>query len=296
MIARLDLPAGLIIATLCLALGGCAGSRPNPMPENLPMQQAIDFNRRAEKAFVKGDYERALPLFRAALERDTAIENADGIALNRINVARTFAALGKLTEAHAALDQLLANAILPFTVERLSEAALLKARLYVQAGDLSAAAHWIGRADAECQGRCQQRGSLLLLRAQIALRSGQGQDQQALTDASAALAHFKEGAQPIEEANAQRLLGEIWLAKDQAASALDCFGKALALDREIGAPKKIGLDLLFLGQASRRANRIDDARTYYRRAAAVAQAGADKEAAVEAENRLRDLTPAEPPP
>jgi tetratricopeptide (TPR) repeat protein len=278
---------GQLVMFSCLALVGCAGSRQNTAPENLPMQQAIDFNHRAEAAFIKGDYGRALPLYLAALQRDAATENADGIALNQINVARTYAAMGKPQEAQSALDNLLVDATLQYAAERLVDATLLKAHLYAESGDATSAAHWEGKADVYCQNRCRQLGSLMLLRAQIALRSQQ--DEQALVDVNSALTHFKENAQPIEEANAQRLLGEIWLAKDQAAHAIECFEKALGLDREIGASRKIDHDLLLLGQAMQHANRNEEARAYYRRAAAVAKASADDQAAAEAADRLRDL-------
>lgn len=282
-----ELYAGRLMAFLCLILIGCAGSHQNTVPENLPMQQAIDFNHRAETAFIKGDYVRALPLYSAALQRDAAIENIDGIALNQINVARTYAAMGKTQEAQSALDNLLVNATLQYATERLVDAALLKAHLYVESGDATLAAHWESKVDEYCQSRCRQLGSLLLLRAQIALRNQQ--NEQALVDVNSALSHLKENAQPIEEANAQRLLGEIWLAKDQATHAIECFEKALRLDREIGASRKIDHDLLLLGRATQHANRNDEARGYYRRAAAVAKASADDRAAAEAANRLRDL-------
>ena len=82
---------------------------------------------------------------------------------------------------------------------------------------------------------------------------------------------------PAEQANALRLLGIAALQGGDAAKARAQLEEALALDRELGAPRKIALDLLALGRAAALAGERDAARAYYARALAVSEADRDSD-------------------
>jgi len=72
------------------------------------------------------------------------------------------------------------------------------------------------------------------------------------------------------------------LKNGDAASARQHLEQALAIDRELGAPRKIALDLLALGQAAALGGDRESARTYYARALAVGEADRDVSVAAEA--------------
>ena len=51
-------------------------------------EQATDFNKRAQRAFNRGEYQAAASLYENALQLDVAVENVNGIAINALNLAR----------------------------------------------------------------------------------------------------------------------------------------------------------------------------------------------------------------
>ena len=73
------------------------------------------------------------------------------------------------------------------------------------------------------------------------------------------------------------------LKNGEAATARQHLEQALAIERELGAPRKIALDLLALGQVAARGGDRESARAYYARALAVGEA--DRDVAVTAEAR-----------
>ena len=75
-----------------------------------------------------------------------------------------------------------------------------------------------------------------------------------------------------------------------AAAARTHLEQALALDREIGAPRKIALDLLALGRAAALGGERDAARAYYARAMAVSEADRDNAGVAEARALLEAAT------
>jgi tetratricopeptide (TPR) repeat protein len=83
----------------------------------------------------------------------------------------------------------------------------------------------------------------------------------------------------------------ISLHRDDLAGARTHLEQALALDREIGAPRKIALDLLALGRAAALAGERDAARAYYARALAVSEADRDRR-----RGQARAVTPTKRPP
>jgi len=79
-----------------------------------------------------------------------------------------------------------------------------------------------------------------------------------------------------------RLLGFVALRSENPAAARAHLEEALAIDREIGAPRKIALDLLALGRAAALGGEREAARAYYTRALAVSEADRDDAGAAEA--------------
>jgi tetratricopeptide (TPR) repeat protein len=266
-----------LLAMLCassLLLGACGTP---PKQQNARLQQAILFNQQGESAFYGGDYERAQRYFADALRIDQSIENNSGVATNRINLARTYSAMGEVEQARRQLDALLNNPLLPYPAGQLAQAAALAATLALSDGALTEASKLADKGQAWCTGSCSALPSLLLLRAQIALRSQR--PDEAIEQASHVLRHLDGNQNAEERANALRVIGEAQLEKKNPLESIARFEQALALDREAGTPQKISLDLMYLGQASLLAGKRVEAEVYFRRAATVRAAAGDKNGA-----------------
>jgi tetratricopeptide (TPR) repeat protein len=273
--------AGIAVLSCALWLSGCGTA---PKQQNARMQLAIQSNQLGESAFYGGDYARARAYFEEALRIDESIENIDGMAINRINLARTCIAMGDDAQAQQHLDALLRNPRVTYPAAQLTLAATLASTLSLKSSDLQNATAMLDKGQAWCGSNCTALPSLLLLRAQIALRAER--PDEAIEQASSVLRRL-DGSQTAEEkANALRVVGEAWMAKKNPAESIARFEQALALDREAGVPQKISLDLMYLGQASKMMNKPAEANAYFRRAAAVRTAAGDK---VGADIALRNL-------
>jgi len=265
--------AGGLCASLlgAIVLAGCGSP---VVQQSARQEQAIKANHRGESAFRNAEYQRARMYFEEALRIGQSIENVGGMAANRINLARTSLALGDAAQTQRHLDQLLKTPAVTYPTVQLSEAAALQATLLLAGGNPDAALAQIEKGEAWCAGSCNAFPSLLLLRAQIALRAAR--PDEAIAHASNALRRLDGPQHPEEKANALRVIGEALLDKKDPAAATARFEQALALDREAGVPHKVSLDLIQLGQTSKQANRRDEANAYFRRAAAVRSAAGDK--------------------
>ncbi len=292
--SRKNKPAGAVIRTGVVCLLGAmllSACGTPPRQQNARIQQAIQSNQLGEAAFYGGDYARARVYFDDALRIDQSVENVGGVAVNRLNLARTYIALGDGEQARRHLDALLKNPLVPYPADQLAQA--LQATLFLANDNVTAASEQIEKGQAWCAGNCAVLPSLWLLRAQIALRSGR--PDEAIEHASNVLRKLDgnklDGNQkPEEKANALRVIGEAWLDKKNPAESMARFEQALALDREAGTPQKISLDLIYLGQASKLLNRLSDAHAYFHRAAAVRMAAGDKSGA---DIALRHIEPKE---
>lgn len=275
--ARLAL---LICVAWMAALAGCA----TPKALSPGQAQAIALNRQGMDSFAGGDMVRAQQAFEAALQLERAVENEEGIALNLLNLAQCHQRLGQSERAAALLDQVLNGAALVFRPQHRAEAALQHALLAFQRQDLALAERWQRDGVAIC-GNCAMAGKLRALGARLALQRGDALD--ALKAAGDALA--SSGDDPVEKANALRLLGAAHLALGQQPAAEAALLQALALDKEGGWPDKVLQDLQLLGHAG-----ADPAaqRRYWRRALSVAQA-TGKAAAVEEIERALSALPLE---
>jgi tetratricopeptide (TPR) repeat protein len=127
----------------------------------------------------------------------------------------------------------------------------------------------------------------LLLRAQIAQR--ENRLDEALEFADGAVSALSSGAQQMELANAQRLTGEISLAKSDFARAIQLFQQALAVDQKLGIPGKVRLDLLRLGATHERAGDAKSAMHFYARALAVSEAMGSVQGADEVRANMKGL-------
>lgn len=253
----------------CLMLLGCGSA---PERRNAMSEQAYRHSERGARAYVQGELGRAAAEYQQALRCAQAIEDADGIALASINLARVWHAAGQYEAAHQRLAALFDAPHLAYLANSLSAAAVLQGQLYLEREDTVAAQQWADRAEQACAAACAVRPSLQLLRAQLAMRAHQLDVAQRLVDE--AMGALKAPAQAVEFANALRIAGELAYAAQDDVLAMQRFEQSLALDRKLGLPLKIRLDLSRLAQTAARAGRQAEADDYAARAAAVGRASA----------------------
>ncbi len=256
-----------LAAWCCLLLVACGGA---PVKKNPLAAQAVTRSVRGEMAYMRGDYESALHEYGMALRAHLALEQVDGIANARINLASVWREMGQLDQAHAQLAALFAPPDLPYADERLAAAAAMQARLYLEQGPAGSVEQWLLRGEVLCQSRCEIAPSLSLLRAQLALRESHLVEARHLADLAAK--GLQGPKQRVELANAQRLSGDIYLAENDAEHAITQFESALQLDQAMGLPAKIRLDLLRLAQGAQQAGKLEVAKNYAARAESVTRA------------------------
>ncbi len=269
----------LLVLLFIVSATGCSAP---PKPSTAARQEAaLEANRKGEAYVRHGELESAARSYREALRFSQALEDAEGIAANAINLSIVRQRQGRFAEARASLAAVLDQRNLKFSNARLAEVSLRQALLDLDEKNLAGADDWMAKATGHCAERCPAGAAIHNVRAQLALQAGRT-DAAFLAARSAHDASLASGDQ-VEQANALRLLGIVGLKNGEAASARQHLEQALAIDRELGAPRKIALDLLALGQAAALGGDRESARAYYARALAVGEA--DRDVAVTAEAR-----------
>lgn len=269
----------LLVLLFIVSATGCSAP---PKPSTAARQEAaLEANRKGEAYVRHGELENAARSYREALRFSQALEDAEGIAANAINLSIVRQRQGRFADARASLAAVLDQRNLKFSNARLAEVSLRQALLDLDEKNLAGADDWMAKATGHCAERCPAGAAIHNVRAQLALQAGRT-DAAFLAARSAHDASRASGDQ-AEQANALRLLGIVGLKNGEAASARQHLEQALAIDRELGVPRKIALDLLALGQAAALGGDRESARAYYARALAVGEA--DRDVAVTAEAR-----------
>ena len=206
------------------------------------------------------------------------------IAANAINLSVVEQWLGHNDEARRALAAVLDDPRAPFSERRKLQAELRRAILELSVNNIGAAAVWAGQAERRCAGlSCEYAATILNVRAQVELESARAAEAEHL----AAAAAERAGANAAERANALRTQGRARQAQGHAAAALEPLQRALALDRELGDPRKILADLSELSRAADAAGDARAANDYRERSLAVSRAMSDGKSPSEMEALLR---------
>ena len=250
----------LLLAALLLV--GCAGD-PKPPPEPPVRQQAIEAETNGVLRYVRGDYGTAIRLFSEAARLQQSLDDGAAAARNQLNRARAELALGQAQEALNHASEVSDGPLLV-------QALLLQLQANFALGRFDPASELLARTDKLCPYGCQERGSLLLLRARVALTDGNA--KQALADSESALSILKGQQEERETANALRVIAAARLALGELSTALVAAQAALDIDRQLALPEKIARDWMMVGDIHRRAKRASDAKSAYQRAQSVAQA------------------------
>jgi tetratricopeptide (TPR) repeat protein len=273
--ARAASRAGALVALALLAACGSPAVKPKPVQASA----AIEANRRAETSLRAGDLESAARGYREALRLSQSLEDADGIAANAINLSIVYQRQGKMAEARESVAPVLEQQRLGFAPDRLAQAALRRSLLDLEERRYASAGDWAARAGSYCRQSCALSAAIHNVEGQLALEAGNA--EAAAASAKRALDASRASGDRAEAANALRLLGMGALRSGDSAAALTHIGEALAIDRDLAAPRKIYLDLVWLGRISAMRGERDAARSYYERALAVSEADRDARASAE---------------
>lgn len=273
-----------LTALVVVALTACAA--PKPPPEPLAKSRLAQAEARAAALARSGDYAGAARFYADALRIATALENADALAANAINLSVVQQWLGREDEARRALAAVLDDPRTPFSERRRLQAELRRAILELSAHNAGAAEVWIAQAAGRCpELRCDHAPAILNVRAQVELESSRPADAE--RTAAAAAERSRSVANLAETANALRTIGRARHAQGRPREALQPLQQALDLDRELGDPRKILADLSELSRAAEAAGDPGAARDYRERSIAVSRAMSDGKAGAEMEALLR---------
>ena len=275
----------LVAGVSCALVAACAQAPAPPAPAQ--PTAAMEANRRAESQLRHGNLDGAALHYREALRVSQSLDDAEGIAANAINLSVVYQRQGKHAQARASLAPVLEGATLDFSAQRRSQAALRRAVLDLDERHHASASEWAERASAWCGQPCELTAAIHNVNGQLALEAGR--HDAATAAATTALGASRAAGDRPEQANALRLLGMAAIGGGDSAAALAHLRDALAIDRELAAPRKIHLDLVGLGRASVLRGDRAAARAYYERALAVSTADRDAAGAAEARALIEAL-------
>jgi tetratricopeptide (TPR) repeat protein len=273
--------AAALAGAFALVLAACSSARP---PQNPAQQTSHTLAQAAARAWARGDATQARTFYERALAAAESVEDFELAGAMLLNLALVQASSGDLAGAHARVDRIIATPQ-RYGSALVARAAARKALLFVDGPDVDAALTWTERAQCACGSPCALDATLSNLRAHVALQSGDtsGAAQWATRAATQA------ADQTAEQANALRLLGRARSQLAQHDDAAKAFAQALVIDRKLGLPDRVALDLLDAGDNEAARGRHAAAREFYERALDVYQAAGRQPAADGVRRRLATL-------
>lgn len=269
-----------LAVALALLLGAC-GSTPKPVdPPRL--RAALEAESDGAKRYERGDYPVAARRFTEAARLHASIDDAAGVARNRLHLARVELVLGHDEIALALLDATESGGDAGIALD----IPMLKAQAQLGLGRSDAARSSLAAAAALCTGDCPRGASLHLLQARHALADKR--PAEALAHADAALKLLQGRDEAAETGNAWRLVAAARHASGDAAGGLAASRAALDIDRRLAQPEKIARDWLLIGDILR-SQASAEAATAYRKALDVAQAAGIHAITMIATQALQDI-------
>jgi len=243
-------------------------------PQSVPpfaLEQAHQADLEAHRAMRNGDLPQARELFARALLLQQSQDNLSGEAMGMINLATVLHKLGDDQAAISQLDQILAQGSIVYPLEWRTAAAFRKAVILTDGSDgkqIGAIESALLRVESECDKPCVYTAGLSNLRARLALQKGDNSAALQLTKAT--LESSSAGKEEI--ANARRIAAAAEVAEGHFELALVHYNAALVIDKELGIPSRIALDLNGAAKALEQLGRKDESTEYGRRAAMLVEA------------------------
>ncbi len=270
----------VLVIAACLLTLACGGG-PSASVVSQQVQRSNAHNVNARAAYERGDTALAMKLSSEALRLSRSVEDTEGIALNLLNIAAIYRVRQDRASAHEALGELFNSAGIKYPDRLLARGCMLKALLYIDEGVLNDASKWAGKAESLCKGSgCNVMAGIYNLKGRVLLL----RDDVPGAREYAQRGRRAGGGKSAESANSLRLLGDSYLALKDYQRAESMYQEALEMDKELGLPSKIAMDLKGMAEASIAEGRVDKAKEYLLRALDVS-----KSASVHPHYRTRDI-------
>lgn len=271
----------------CLLVWACSAP---PSKPSSPVQTQLQVqNQNGARAWRRGDLAAALAAYSDALTAAESVEDFDAAGAALLNLAAVQGRLGQADAAQTRLDRIV-NAPQHYGALLQGQAAARKALLYVDQADHASALRWAERAELNCPEPCMLAPAMGNLRAGVAFQSGESRRAADLAVRAAELA--TRAGLSAEQANGLRLAGRAETRLGNTSQAATWLALALQIDRDLGLPERIALDLQSSGENEERRGQAAAARDFYERALVVVQASGDSPAAQVLRARLAALAPA----
>jgi tetratricopeptide (TPR) repeat protein len=276
-VAALSAAAAALFALLA---AGCGTPAPKP---NAAQQAYAASSQSAARQLARGDLAQARALYERALAQAEAVEDFSLAGAALLNLALVHQRSSELAAGHARVERIVA-APQRYGAALHAAALLRSGLLHADARDLDAALQAAGRAEAACPPPCASAAAIADLRAHVALERGDAAG--AIAQAERAVALAAQAQHDAEQANALRLLGRARSRNGQHAEAAAVLAQALDIDRRLGLPERIALDLVYAGDNERARAQPAAAREFYERALQVYLAAGQGQGAETARARL----------
>lgn len=278
-----------LLNSALIILWGCYKA---PVEKPYYVSEIHDLISRAEKAYERRDFERSISLYKEALQKSRLIQDDRTSGIILINLSRILSSQNRVEEAKRSIETarelLKRNREIKIFWGDIREAGvdgITLEGLFEELDFEEARVKFIGNEELEgianslrhlidSKNNSIKIRSLNLL-ARVYLRQGKLEEAEPLILESLKL---NSGFSRTEEANSYRILGEIYLNKisgvagenecsplcrDQTGSAESYLLRALSIDRELGLPEKIGLDMELLARLYKKTGQVERAKDYF---------------------------------
>lgn len=236
------------MAGVCFALAACAAS---PLPENPVLLKARQAENMATQAQSRGQYDRAAERWNQAALRYDALADPAGFGRATVGLSRALVDSGRRTEALANLNVSLSRAEeLPTDIQ--IELLARRGGIHLQTPEtLDKAGSDLLQADALCASRCRFSAALHGLQARLAIVQGRMAEARLHVQSGVLALASQESDQRVERANLGRLSALVQMKEGQYELAYQSAEAALQIDRSLGLPDRIVMDLELLASIAK---------------------------------------------
>ncbi|WP_141266187.1 lipopolysaccharide assembly protein LapB [Thermodesulfovibrio sp. Kuro-1] len=269
-----------LIAIVCLTL--MHGCYKPPLEQPYRINELNNLILQANKAFEKGQSERAESLYHEALKKSRIIQDDNATVIVLISLSRLYTSTGQIEEAKKLIDsatELSNRAFLP--EDTLEELNFEKARIGFL---LNENVEQLLR-KLSFSNFTNIRIKSLNLIARLKIKQHEYEEAEKLLNQALII---NQKTNRIEEANSLRLLGHVYLDKNNALAG-QYFLKALEIDKELAIPEKIALDMETLGIFYKNMGEKQKAKEYFIRALEIWKGLGKKEFEIKAVKEIESL-------
>lgn len=223
---------------LALSLGACAGAR---QPVAAPLaDKALRASQSGIEALAAGEHQRALDSFGESLRINRALDNRRGEITDLLNIGRTLVHADEPARAEAHFRDAASLAEATSDKRGLSEAQASIAQVELATGRTRDALWRINESLKIDQELGITDPARLNLKAHVLIEIGGHMEAEAYVRRAMDASH---AAHDIVAADSLRAMGDIARAGGRVDEALGFYHRAYDMDRRLGAPVKVALDL-----------------------------------------------------